>query len=768
MASVSPDYAYDIFISYRHNDNRSGGVTEFVELLKAELAATIKEPLSIYFDRNPHDGLLETHHVDKSLEGKLKCLIFIPIISQTYCDPKSFAWQHEFVTFNKLAKEDALGRDIKLRNGNVASRVLPIKIHDLDEADQAMIETELGGVLRSIEFIYREPGVNRPLKVSDKKSDNQSNTDYSNQLNKVANAIKEIISAIQSPDQAQIKTGKPKENYKSSATPQKKKIGIAALIILLLGVAGYFLYPKFTSLGGSNSVRSIAVLPFENMSGEDDAYFTKGVTEDILTQISKIGDLRVLSRFTLKDYDAKGKNIQEIGAELGVDYLLTGSIRRDGDNLRISCQLVQVNPEKETWAENFDKRMNDVFAIQHDVATQVAMHLKARLSPEQENRIAQTPTENMAAYNYYLKGREEYYKYEPASLKKAISYFKEALALDPKFALALAGLSDAYSQGSHEIIFLPVSYMDSALQISKKAVTLNPNAAEAWKALGMAYSNKGKKDEAIEMYEKAVALNPSYEPALLNLGRLLGEKGRFDERIRMARQVLRVNPLHAGAYIALGNTYSLLDMNAEATLNYEKGLALNPRNVGGRYNYAFCYAQAGQREKAAQQIKELAAINPNDPFLNELAADIALNIDPAWATEYLLKAIHADGFDPQLNNTVPLGIGYLLWQEGKIDSAKMWLDPVLKFHLSESNSGDENNMLMLVSNYAVRRENQEALKWLRKLVDTGYMDTGNLLTDFRLAGLRKEPEFVKIVGDLQKKLDNMRLKLSAQENSEIR
>ena len=123
MLSILPNFEYDIFISYRHNDNRSGWVTEFVKALQEELAATIKEPVSVYFDTTPHDGLLETHNVDKSLEGKLKCLIFIPILSQTYCDPKSFAWQHEFVAFNKLAKEDQFGRDIRLSNGNVASRI---------------------------------------------------------------------------------------------------------------------------------------------------------------------------------------------------------------------------------------------------------------------------------------------------------------------------------------------------------------------------------------------------------------------------------------------------------------------------------------------------------------------------------------------------------------------------------------------------------------------------------------------------------------------
>ena len=119
MSSIIPGHEYDIFISYRQNDNRSGWVSEFVRSLQEELAATIKEPVSVYFDSNPHDGLLETHNVDKSLEGKLKCLIFIPILSQTYCDPKSFAWQHEFCVFNKLAK-DQFGRDIKLSNGNVA------------------------------------------------------------------------------------------------------------------------------------------------------------------------------------------------------------------------------------------------------------------------------------------------------------------------------------------------------------------------------------------------------------------------------------------------------------------------------------------------------------------------------------------------------------------------------------------------------------------------------------------------------------------------
>src|SRR5688572_11808673 len=133
MPSIIPGFEYDIFISYRQKDNKyDGWVSDFVSNLKRELEATFKEEVSVYFDENPHDGLRETHNVDKSLEGKLKCLVFIPIISQTYCDPKSFAWQNEFMAFNKIARSDEFGKDIKLNNGNVASRVLPVRIHDLN------------------------------------------------------------------------------------------------------------------------------------------------------------------------------------------------------------------------------------------------------------------------------------------------------------------------------------------------------------------------------------------------------------------------------------------------------------------------------------------------------------------------------------------------------------------------------------------------------------------------------------------------------------
>lgn len=250
MASISQDFEYDIFISYRHNDNRSGWVTDFVNALQEELAATIKEPLSIYFDKNSHDGLLETHDVDGSLKGKLKCLIFIPIISRTYCDTKSFAWNHEFLEYLKIASEDSLGIKIKLPNSNTASRVLPIRIHELDAQDKQSIESVLQGPLRAIDFTYKTAGVNRPMLPKDDETIKGSGqATYRDQVNKTANAINDLLAGMQG--KAISGTESTSDNDQTSAPQTRLKknrsfkfpflskfhIAIAFLIISLLMLA---------------------------------------------------------------------------------------------------------------------------------------------------------------------------------------------------------------------------------------------------------------------------------------------------------------------------------------------------------------------------------------------------------------------------------------------------------------------------------------------------------------------------------------------------
>ena len=198
MAALLPDFEYDIFISYRHNDNLADGwVTEFVAQLQNQLAATIKPRLSIYFDKDRADGLGDTHLVGPSLAHRLRSFILIPLISQTYCDTTRFSWQHEFLPFLQQARADRLGLHLNLPGGNVGSRILPVRINNLEKADQQLLTDTLEGRLRSIDFVYEDLGVNRPLSARDDDHPRPDGLLYRNQINRVANAIKELVEASQ-------------------------------------------------------------------------------------------------------------------------------------------------------------------------------------------------------------------------------------------------------------------------------------------------------------------------------------------------------------------------------------------------------------------------------------------------------------------------------------------------------------------------------------------------------------------------------------------
>lgn len=245
MSSIVSGFEYDIFISYRQKDNRADQwVTNFVKSLREELDATFKEEVSIYFDENPHDGLLETHDVDGSLKEKVKCLVFIPIVSQTYCDPNSFAWQKEFLAFTDFAKSDEFGLDIKLTNGNVVKRILPIRIHELDNTDKELYEEVTGGVMRPVDFIYKAGGINRPLSAKDDAIiRNPGQAFYRDNINKVANAIKEIFSGIVHKGDSRVSEKQQKESRERGSYQQLKdelirrnviRVGVVYLIVSVI------------------------------------------------------------------------------------------------------------------------------------------------------------------------------------------------------------------------------------------------------------------------------------------------------------------------------------------------------------------------------------------------------------------------------------------------------------------------------------------------------------------------------------------------------
>jgi len=519
MSSMIQNYNYDIFISYRQKDNKGDKwVSEFVEALKTELESTFKEDISVYFDINPHDGLLETHDVDESLKEKLKCLVFIPIISRTYCDPKSFAWEHEFKAFVDLASNDQFGLKVKLPNGNVASRVLPIRIHNLDIDDIKQCEIILGGVLRSIEFIYKEPGVNKPLTSDDDVKKNLNNTKYGIQINKTANAIKEIISGLN------------KESVYSGAETEEITTTIEKPV------------PQ---------EKSIIVLPFENISPDpDQEYFSDGLTEEVITDLSHIHDLLVISRSSAMTFKGTKSTVKEIAKKVDVQYVLEGSVRKSGNNLRITAQLIEASTDTHLWAEKYSGTLDDVFDIQEKVSRSIVDSLKIKLSSDEEMNIQKRKIDNAKAFEQYLMAIHEIWKITKESLSHAIQLLTSKLESIGKNEYLLIALGTAYFQYVNAGIDPDEKHLDKANELIEEALSLNPDLSKAYYLRSMIQETRGEIRKAFISSKRAVELDPNDSEAMAMLGFLYTLVGKPEEAKPYAKHAIEVDPLYPLAYVA--------------------------------------------------------------------------------------------------------------------------------------------------------------------------------------------------------------------------
>jgi len=387
MASLINGYEYDIFISYRHKDNRyDRWVTEFVANLQKELDSTFKEEVSLYFDENLDDGLHESSDVDGSIKNKIKCLVFIPILSRTYCDPASFAWKHELLAFLDFAHNDPFGLKINDAHGNVSNRILPIKIHELESADTRLFEHEICGAIRSIDFAFKSLGVNRPLRAhEDEPHENQHHIFYRDQINKVANSVKAIITSMnQQPDNEEEEAPAPTVLLNGKQKIKSHRFIIAALSSFLLCSATFDISTLFrarsTSSEGSTNSHSIAVLPFDDMSkAKDQGYFCDGLGEEIVSLLTKIPELKVITLTSACSIEGKNADIRVSSETLSVAYILKGSVRKSGDKIRITVQLIRAHDGSHLWSETFNRTIEDVFAMEDDVAERVVRELNIKL-----------------------------------------------------------------------------------------------------------------------------------------------------------------------------------------------------------------------------------------------------------------------------------------------------------------------------------------------------------------------------------------------------
>lgn len=419
--------------------------------------------------------------------------------------------------------------------------------------------------------------------------------------------------------------------------------------------------------------RSIAVLPFVNMSGDlENEYFSDGIAEEILNLLTKLPQLRVASRTSSFLFKGERINIPEVGANLGVNTILEGSVRRAQDRVRITAQLIEVHTDSHLWSETYDRELKDVFAIQDDIARSIVAALEVTLTPKDRRAIQNVATSNVKAYDYYLRGRKYFYEFTRRQFHNANRMFLSAIEQDPNYALAYAGMADVYS--------LLYQWADSSKEniakadaASIKAITLDPDLAEAHAARGTALAINNRHEEAERAFENAILLNPGlYEPYYF-YGRDCLSAGKFEKAARLFNEACKIRPEDYQAPSFLAMAYAELGREKEQKETYrralecvEKHIDLHPDDGRALSFGAYALVEQGQPDRARQWSERALDADRDEPA-------IMYNV----ACTYSLLG-ELDRAIELLNRSIEQGYGHRAWLSHDPDLAPLREDPRFK------------------------------------------------------------------------------------------
>lgn len=365
--------------------------------------------------------------------------------------------------------------------------------------------------------------------------------------------------------------------------------------------------------------KSVAVLYFENLSGaKEDEYFRDGITEDIITELSKIKGLNVFSRPTVLAYRDKQVTPDQIGQQLGASYVLGGSLRRSGNRLRINTQLVDTSTDFPLWSERYDREMKDIFEVQDEIASKIAQALRITLSPQEQEALAAKATDNLQAYDLYLRGKSYARRFQRQDLEFALQMFENAVILDPNFALAYAAIANACAQNHYYYARDPI-WIERAMRAAETAVVLRPDLPEVQLAQAWILYAKGKLDEAATMVRKAIDRKRDCEGAYYLLGRTLFSAGRYQEVADIAEAALDASGDDYNVYVpisnalgALGKEEALRNLRQRQSAALEKHLHKVPEDARARILLAGLYASMDRVEEATREANFAITLRPNE------------------------------------------------------------------------------------------------------------------------------------------------------------
>jgi TolB-like protein/TolA-binding protein len=419
------------------------------------------------------------------------------------------------------------------------------------------------------------------------------------------------LSPVEEPGPADAKEVKERTGWRRAAVA-----AVVILIIFAVGVAIRNLYfrpappPAELELPGKSS---IAVLPFVNMSGDpEQEYFSDGITEELITTLSKLPSLFVISRNSTFTYKGKQLKVKQIGKELGVRYVLEGSIQKAGDRVRIAVQLVDARTDHHLWAETYDRQLKDIFALQDEIIMKIITELQVKLAMGDEARLRGKGTDSIKAYMKYLQGI--YYRFQgtPEDNVRARKISEEAIRLDPEFSSAYALLSRTHLMDYRlRTTKSPEKSVEKAFELAQKAIALDETNADAYWVLSWTYRAKRNYEKAVEKAEYAVTLNPNNSLAVSLYGIELMFVGRFEEAIPEFKKAISLDPINPYAALwNLGETYRNMGRCEEALGYLKKAVQLQPKNFIIHLNLAACYSELGFEEKARAAASDVLKYNP--------------------------------------------------------------------------------------------------------------------------------------------------------------
>jgi non-specific serine/threonine protein kinase len=392
--------------------------------------------------------------------------------------------------------------------------------------------------------------------------------------------------------------------------------------------------------------KSVAVLYLENLSGaKEDEYFRDGMTEDIITELSKVRELRVFPRTAVLAYRDQSVTCPQVGQELNAVYVLGGSLRRAGSRLRITIQLVETRTGHSAWAERYDRELKDVFEVQDEIARSIAQALRITLSPPEEKAIARKPTQDTRAYDYYLRGRSYARRVTRPDLELAIEMYERAIELDPEFALAYAGLA-ILCGFYHEWHEQHPRWVERGLAACERALALDPELPEGLAARARLFFAQHQHAESIEYARRAIERKPDCEGAYWTLGQALFVSDRWDEALAVVGQAVEACGDDYNTYIpfslvleSLGRNEEAAQLNRQQLQVMERHLERVPEDVRARILIANIHAKFGQEQQCRRELDMALALRPNDPIvLYNAACSYALLNKKVEALALLRKA----------------------------------------------------------------------------------------------------------------------------------